>query len=369
MPDTRALILDLTRQGHGVAEIARRLRVAQSTVHHHLRQGVRTINAVPPAPVAGGARRDAVHTSQRAFASRHRLADGAVAVRRSRAVWRSRSPRSPTDARRLGEVIDRRCARRYDWRAVQALPRRGTWGASMHLRMFGFSSETWPLGGQAAVNSAARVSVRVPIEVVFAAGTPRSRGHLKKRLHALGLRTDQCERCSGSRVAGRAAQHGTAPRQTAIGTQRGWSTFSRRAPTVTASRRNFAGERRATRGEARRGRRLRLGVRTPTRRARGPPGRSALPVTVIDILHIDGATERRGSRSPEAAMFQRRAGIDPSHDRDAPLVRSARGRWRGRRAPAPARHRARRPAISRRGARRSSERPTVSAPCTDAPRR
>jgi DNA-binding CsgD family transcriptional regulator len=191
-PDTRALILDLTREGHGVAEIARRLRVAESTVHHHLRQGVRTINAVPPAPVADGARRDArshVTTRVRVAAL---LADGLSRAEIARRLEVSKSTVS-YHARRLGEEIDTRCARRYDWRAVQAFHDEGH-GVRACIREFGFSSETW----HSAVKRGA-ITARspfLPIEVVFAAGTPRNRGHLKKRLLALGLRTDQCERCS-----------------------------------------------------------------------------------------------------------------------------------------------------------------------------
>jgi hypothetical protein len=95
-------------------------------------------------------------------------------------------------ARRLGQVIDERCARRYDWSAVQSFHDAGH-GARACIREFGFSSETW----HAAVKRGDLVarSPFLPIESVFAAGTPHERGHLKKRMRALGRCTDVCEQC------------------------------------------------------------------------------------------------------------------------------------------------------------------------------
>ena len=93
-------------------------------------------------------------------------------------------------ARRLGEPIDERCNRRYDWQEVQAFYDRGH-SVRDCLRHFGFARATYA----AAVKRGDVVSrpKGMPIEQLLAAS--RSRGHLKLRLLAAGLKQNRCEAC------------------------------------------------------------------------------------------------------------------------------------------------------------------------------
>ncbi len=102
-------------------------------------------------------------------------------------------------ARRLGEPIDDRCRRRYDWSAIQAY-----YDAGNSMRdcqaAFGFSSHSW-------ADAVARGAITPrpgyrPLEEVFAAHTHRSRGHLKQRLLTAGLKANRCERCGIDRWLG-----------------------------------------------------------------------------------------------------------------------------------------------------------------------
>jgi HNH endonuclease/Winged helix-turn-helix DNA-binding len=95
-------------------------------------------------------------------------------------------------ARRLGEPIDDRCRRRYDWAAVQAY-----YDAGHSVRecaaAFGFSKASWSDAVQRGL-LVARPRFK-PLDEIFAADTNRNRGHLKERLLTAGLKENRCERC------------------------------------------------------------------------------------------------------------------------------------------------------------------------------
>jgi 5-methylcytosine-specific restriction endonuclease McrA len=95
-------------------------------------------------------------------------------------------------ARRLGEQVDSRCARRYDWQEIQRY-----YDAGHSVREcrehFGFSSQTW----HAAVNRGAVVPRPhgLPLDELLTAGVYRSRFNLKLRLVKAGLKPKLCEVC------------------------------------------------------------------------------------------------------------------------------------------------------------------------------
>ena len=103
-------------------------------------------------------------------------------------------------AARAGFAVDERCARRYDWPAVQEFYDAGHSIAECAAQ-FGFSRSTF--------NEARRRGDvvgrprRAPVEVVFARDAPRNRGHLKKRLIAAGLVENRCAECGLSEWRGK----------------------------------------------------------------------------------------------------------------------------------------------------------------------
>lgn len=95
-------------------------------------------------------------------------------------------------ARRLGHLVDERCARRYDWASVQRYYDDGH-GVRACIDAFGFSAASWA----AAVKRGAicpRPS-SIPIEKLLVADTYRGRHYLKARLVEAGLKDNRCERC------------------------------------------------------------------------------------------------------------------------------------------------------------------------------
>ncbi|MGH2836831.1 MAG: HNH endonuclease [Thermoleophilaceae bacterium] len=95
-------------------------------------------------------------------------------------------------ARRLGAPVDSRCARRYDWAAIQEYYNLGHSIRECADR-FGFSKETW---SSAARRGAVRARPqKMPSDEFFAANTHRNRTYLKKRLIAEGLRLPVCAVC------------------------------------------------------------------------------------------------------------------------------------------------------------------------------
>jgi hypothetical protein len=95
-------------------------------------------------------------------------------------------------AGRLGEPVDERGARRYDWRAVQRFYDQGN-GVRACQERFGFSRQTWT----AAVNRGAVVArpQSLPLEELCIAGVLRGRRNVKQRLITAGVKANACEVC------------------------------------------------------------------------------------------------------------------------------------------------------------------------------
>jgi DNA-binding transcriptional ArsR family regulator len=95
-------------------------------------------------------------------------------------------------ARRLGARIDERCARRYDWAAVQDHYDAGH-SVRECMARFGFSSASW----SSAVGRGAVVPrpSSTAIADLCVADTYRGRFNLKARLLKAGLKEARCERC------------------------------------------------------------------------------------------------------------------------------------------------------------------------------
>ena len=101
---------------------------------------------------------------------------------------------------RLGKPLDERCARRYDWEAVQ---RYYDDGHSVRdcMRAFGFSSSSW----SDAVKRGALIGRprATPMAELLVAGRYRGRENLRLRLIRAGLKENRCERCGLSEWRGR----------------------------------------------------------------------------------------------------------------------------------------------------------------------
>lgn len=99
-------------------------------------------------------------------------------------------------ARRLGEPIDSKAARRYDWEAIQA-----AYDAGLSVREcaaeFGFSLASW----HKAILRGAIISrpARQPLDRFLVDGRPTHGGYLRKRLVEEGLMEDRCDGCGLSK--------------------------------------------------------------------------------------------------------------------------------------------------------------------------
>jgi DNA-binding CsgD family transcriptional regulator len=189
-------VLSLRAQGLRSLEIAHRLGVAQSTVHYHLRK---QCEAQQPSGAAGrrsGPRPDSDMTRE----SVARLL--AMGMSRAEAARRLGLAKSTVSyhARRLGESMDERFAKRFDWQQVQAYYDLGN-GMRACLRVFGFSRSAWDDAiGRGAITPRPRFR---PLEELFAANTNRNRRDLKARLISSGLRGGSCQRCGITEWLGR----------------------------------------------------------------------------------------------------------------------------------------------------------------------
>lgn len=184
----RQQVARLVEGGVSPAEIARRLRVAPSTVDYHIaRLGRAAPDEDAQAPLDAEPPRS-VDTRERVAAL---LAEGLGKNAIARQLGLSRSTVS-YHARRLGEEVDSRCARRYDWDEVQSWYDAGHSVRECQER-FGFSRQTW----HAAVNRGAVVARPhgLPLDELLVAGVYRARFNLKARLVRAGLKQKVCEVC------------------------------------------------------------------------------------------------------------------------------------------------------------------------------
>ena len=181
----RAQVAELAGLDHSPGDIARKLGVATNTVRYHLQQ-LQEGPAIPPTPPAAPSEAVVSQVGTRAAVARL-LHEGCSRAEIARRLGVARSTVS-YHVRRLGGPIDARCARRYDWPAVQAFY---DGGASVRgcVTTFGFSKETW----HAAVKRGDIVArpAAMPLSELFVAGTYRGREHLKRRLLAAGLKRSQ----------------------------------------------------------------------------------------------------------------------------------------------------------------------------------
>lgn len=189
MPRTADKVVQMHLQGLRTIEIAHRLNVAQSTVHYHLRKLHERPRVVKRrvTPTTDEAR-SIVRTRDQVA---ELLAEGLSRADIARRLGVTKSTVS-YHARRLGEAVDERCRRRYDWRTVQAFYDEGN---SMRecQRVFGFNSGSWYDAVKRGLITP-RPGFK-PITLVFAPNSHRNRGHLKQRLLRLGIKDNRCERC------------------------------------------------------------------------------------------------------------------------------------------------------------------------------
>jgi DNA-binding CsgD family transcriptional regulator len=186
MTDLASKIAEMRRSGLGSLEISHRLGVAQSTVHYHLRKVAeqpRQASRAPGRPAGPGL------STRRAVALL--ISEGLPRAEIAQRLGLSKSTVS-YHARQLGEPIDARFARRFEWAEVQAYYDDGH-SVRECGSLFGFSTWTWSQAVRRGLITP-RPRFRPP-EVTFAAGTRRQRGHLKQRLLLAGLKDGRCERC------------------------------------------------------------------------------------------------------------------------------------------------------------------------------
>lgn len=181
----RVEIERLAAAGHSAPEIARRLGLASPTVDYHLaRLGARVPAATPRADTTRS------QVSTRGDVERL-LASGLSRSAVARELGLARSTVG-YHAKRLGAPVDERGARRYDWAAVQRYHDEGN-SVRACMRHFGFSRQTWHAATKRGAVSAR--PQRLPLEALCAAGTPRGRRNLKRRLLSAGVKEARCETC------------------------------------------------------------------------------------------------------------------------------------------------------------------------------
>jgi DNA-binding CsgD family transcriptional regulator/5-methylcytosine-specific restriction endonuclease McrA len=191
---TRTRIIELSKAGLSQLAIARELGLAGNTVAYHLARSDRSEKIPPTSSCESGP----CEPSQKAvsvIATRDRvramLADGLTHVETARALGISKATVT-YHARRLGAAIDDRCARRYDWAAVQRYYDAGH-GVRQCIAAFGFSSASW----FDAVNRGDLIArpASVPDDAFYAKDTHRGRFNVKTRLIRDGLKARRCEIC------------------------------------------------------------------------------------------------------------------------------------------------------------------------------
>jgi DNA-binding CsgD family transcriptional regulator len=196
MTDLGDAVQALYREGTRPLDIAHRLNIAQSTVHYHVRK-LTEAGETDPAAQRGRGRRPSSGIRTRELVAAL-LAKGLSRVEIAQRLGLAKSTVT-YHALRLGEDIDGRFGKRFDWSLVQTYYDEGH-SVRDCARTFGFSTWSW----HEAVKRGAitpRPAFR-PLHEVFAANTRRSRGHLKIRLLQAGLKDGRCERCGLSEWLG-----------------------------------------------------------------------------------------------------------------------------------------------------------------------
>jgi 5-methylcytosine-specific restriction endonuclease McrA len=102
------------------------------------------------------------------------------------------TPTACYHARKLGVPAQAKFARRFDWAEIQRVYDTGV-AMRECKRRFGFSSEAW-------ADAVKRGDIvprdrLIPLTDLLVPGRRTSRGHLKARLIAAGLKENRCERC------------------------------------------------------------------------------------------------------------------------------------------------------------------------------
>lgn len=174
----------LLAAGLSVSEAAGRLGVAANTVAYHRDKPPKRVT--PPAD-----HRHTVGAVSTRGAVRDLLAEGLTGAEIARELGVTKSTVS-YHMSRLGEPRDDRCARRYDWAAVQDLYDAGRTKKECEAA-FGFASQSW--------HDAVKRGDIVPRpraltdEQLFVNGTRRSRFHLKQRIAERDLKAMVCAAC------------------------------------------------------------------------------------------------------------------------------------------------------------------------------
>ncbi len=199
VPRTRDAVAALLERGLRPNAIALELGLAPQTVSYHLE---RIRSGATDGRVRTGRTVDLDESARRRptrEAVRELLARGMSRAEIARVLGITK-PTVSYHARRLGAEVDTRCARRYDWEAVQRYHDAGH-GMRDCVRRFGMSAASW----HAAVRRGDLVSRAgpMPLHDLLVAGTYRGRGYLKRRLVAAGLKGDECEHCGISEWHGR----------------------------------------------------------------------------------------------------------------------------------------------------------------------
>lgn len=198
--EVRVAVAELLGIGLNMNEIAHRLGVARSTVGYHaeeLRREERASERCQGREHACTGPVAAVHVTREQV--RRLLATGKTRAEVARTLGLARSTVT-YHAARLGEDIDTRCGRRYDWQEICRFYEEGHSARECRAR-FGFNMRSWHDAIQRGLIVAR--PTRIPLDQLFVAGPRRNRGHLKRRLFDAGIKARRCESCGLSEWRGR----------------------------------------------------------------------------------------------------------------------------------------------------------------------
>jgi predicted DNA-binding protein YlxM (UPF0122 family) len=194
----REMVATLLAEELTLNEIAHRLGVARSTVGYHanaLREA-RETEAVPdPAPKRTRPVAGPRVTRQRVGALLER---GYTRASVAEAPGLARSTVT-YHAAHLGQDIDSRCGRRYDWGVIRRFYEEGHSLAECQAR-FGFNKQAWHDAIRRGLITPR--PARMPLEQLLVAGPRRNRNHIKRRLFDAGIKTRSCESCGLSEWRG-----------------------------------------------------------------------------------------------------------------------------------------------------------------------